>query len=538
MAELFNNVLLKGATGQPIYPQTLMDNVYVQTAANGTVEGQQTLRQWLAQNYVGLSIQTATSLDSITDPKQNIIYFIPDAKAEAGGYIEYIYTGNDDQGNPLYEAIGSTDLDLSDYVTQTELENALKNYYTKAEVDAKFIDTEQIKNYYTKDEADNKFIDTEQIANYQPKGDYQPAGDYYTEQEIGYSDTTKDATGSTPYTAENSVSKRIAEVEAQVDVLNTFMEGADTDYVLVTDLSSATAGADAANKKYATSISNQVGATWLSTTATKTQLDTLTTGGKDYTMPVEQKVMDVISTMSVDGATSENNWLFKAIAGLGFVTDSPADDPSTAPYIVASVDGFNYWWADSLAALAGGAQDPYAVKTKFGEFLNQDIAVADSVLTSFSMALATCDQTIQSDCEDIARNLSSFGLVYAVTYTNDMGGIGYQVSESTYALFEAVYDGTDTRLREAAVRAFYGALSDRTHDLNQQQGNERYMAREAGRLIGEDCLPSVTQTQAKAAVKNIIEDGNEPWELNEILLRFLAQHNFMYYEVIQEDTQA
>lgn len=83
----------------------------------------------------------------------------------------------------------------------------------------------------------------------------------------------------------------------------------------------------------------------MSTTADKTQLDTLTTGGKNYILPVEQKVMDVISTMGVEGATSTNNWLFKAVSAMGFVTSASAEDPSTAPYIKASVDGFNYWWA-------------------------------------------------------------------------------------------------------------------------------------------------------------------------------------------------
>lgn len=45
----YDNVLLRGATGQPIYPQTLLDNVYVAVnAADGTVDEQQTLRKWLA----------------------------------------------------------------------------------------------------------------------------------------------------------------------------------------------------------------------------------------------------------------------------------------------------------------------------------------------------------------------------------------------------------------------------------------------------------------------------------------------------------
>lgn len=54
---LYNNVLLKGASGLPIYPQTLMDNVFVTVGTDGTVTNQQTLREWLAANYVGLSIQ-------------------------------------------------------------------------------------------------------------------------------------------------------------------------------------------------------------------------------------------------------------------------------------------------------------------------------------------------------------------------------------------------------------------------------------------------------------------------------------------------
>lgn len=75
----------------------------------------------------------------------------------------------------------------------------------------------------------------------------------------------------------------------------------------------------------------------------------LTVGTPHYTNPIAYQVMQTITAMGDDSdPSSATNWLFDAIAGLGFVTDSPADDPGTAPYIVASTAGFGYWFNQTL----------------------------------------------------------------------------------------------------------------------------------------------------------------------------------------------
>lgn len=57
----------------------------------------------------------------------NIIYLVPRSESEESNvYDEYIYTNND------WEKIGSTDIDLSGYVTTSDLNTALSNYTTTA----------------------------------------------------------------------------------------------------------------------------------------------------------------------------------------------------------------------------------------------------------------------------------------------------------------------------------------------------------------------------------------------------------------------
>lgn len=67
-----------------------------------------------------------------------ILFLKPDSNSEAGAYIEYITIRSGAEGAYTYtwEAIGSTRMDLSDYVTNSALASALEPYAKTAEVEA------------------------------------------------------------------------------------------------------------------------------------------------------------------------------------------------------------------------------------------------------------------------------------------------------------------------------------------------------------------------------------------------------------------
>lgn len=62
------------------------------------------------------------------------LYLVADENAESGTHVEYI-TVQDGEGYK-WEAIGTTAIDLADYVTEKELENILKDYELKANLKA------------------------------------------------------------------------------------------------------------------------------------------------------------------------------------------------------------------------------------------------------------------------------------------------------------------------------------------------------------------------------------------------------------------
>lgn len=65
------------------------------------------------------------STSAITDPQSNVLYLIgPSATASGDLYEEYIYANNE------FVKIGDTSIDLSDYVTSTELATTLNDYVT------------------------------------------------------------------------------------------------------------------------------------------------------------------------------------------------------------------------------------------------------------------------------------------------------------------------------------------------------------------------------------------------------------------------
>ena len=82
----------------------------------------QTYTKAEVNNLIGqiqtVSIQVVQALPSVGQP--NIIYLVPSTSAsQANVYDEYIYTNN------AWEKIGNTDIDLSGYVTTSDLETAL-----------------------------------------------------------------------------------------------------------------------------------------------------------------------------------------------------------------------------------------------------------------------------------------------------------------------------------------------------------------------------------------------------------------------------
>lgn len=67
-----------------------------------------------------------------------ILYLVPNSNAESGEYLEYITIRSGEEGAYTYkmEQIGSTKMDLADYVTEDELANILKDYELKANLKA------------------------------------------------------------------------------------------------------------------------------------------------------------------------------------------------------------------------------------------------------------------------------------------------------------------------------------------------------------------------------------------------------------------
>lgn len=89
-----------------------------------------------ALTTAGLTREVVSELPT-TGIKLNTIYLVPDADAEAGTYIEYLYVGELGEGGTgsveNFEPIGSTKTDLSGYVTTEALSTTLEGYTTDAE---------------------------------------------------------------------------------------------------------------------------------------------------------------------------------------------------------------------------------------------------------------------------------------------------------------------------------------------------------------------------------------------------------------------
>ena len=81
------------------------------------------------ENFSSLSRKIIETLPDISEADPNIIYMVPkSASLVSNVYDEYMLI------EEAWELIGSTAVDLSDYVTKGELTNALDDYATKDEL--------------------------------------------------------------------------------------------------------------------------------------------------------------------------------------------------------------------------------------------------------------------------------------------------------------------------------------------------------------------------------------------------------------------
>ena len=89
-----------------------------------------------------IHFEFAASTSDVQDPQSNVIYLIGPSGTGADQYEEYVYANNQ------WKKIGDTSIDLSNYATTTDLQNAINtamatlqqyavdNFYQKSEVDA------------------------------------------------------------------------------------------------------------------------------------------------------------------------------------------------------------------------------------------------------------------------------------------------------------------------------------------------------------------------------------------------------------------
>lgn len=134
-------------------------------------------------------------LPDVDEPTNKYIYLTKiDTATGDDKYKEWIWSG-------AWECIGETSLDLSEYVTETELAEALEPYATKNFVSAgyqekgNYVSASELEDYYTKTETEGKIAEalegyiTEDEADrkYQPSGDYLSANaldNYYNKGEV------------------------------------------------------------------------------------------------------------------------------------------------------------------------------------------------------------------------------------------------------------------------------------------------------------------------------------------------------------------
>ena len=139
----------KDTTGELIDSGVLLDSLATQAWVTEQLGG-----------ITGVTFQIVASYEELPTIGENgVIYLVPNGKTGNNAYDEYIWVTSDGTGK--YEKIGSTEVDLSDY-------------YTKEQVDGKFLQqttfNTTIANYYTKDDSDGRYYTQDYITtNYYTK---------------------------------------------------------------------------------------------------------------------------------------------------------------------------------------------------------------------------------------------------------------------------------------------------------------------------------------------------------------------------------
>lgn len=155
MAEM--NIRFKDKAGNYLYPKTKIGNVMLSDGTALDLSKYATMAQ-LNEALAGLphiKKQVVDELPLISEADENTLYLVPaDKVGDNNILLEYLLIDG------TWEMVGSTQTDLTGYVTETALGSALsgkadKNTtYTKSEVDSALGGKADAGNTYTKNEVD------------------------------------------------------------------------------------------------------------------------------------------------------------------------------------------------------------------------------------------------------------------------------------------------------------------------------------------------------------------------------------------------
>lgn len=116
------------------------------------------------------------------EPSNKYIYLVKVDGVTPDSYYEWIWQENE---NPQWQCIGTTSLDLTEYVTETELATTLQDYATNDYVSANYaLKTEIPSDFYTKQEVND--IVEPFITSAEADSRYQLKGEYLTEADIAH----------------------------------------------------------------------------------------------------------------------------------------------------------------------------------------------------------------------------------------------------------------------------------------------------------------------------------------------------------------
>ena len=111
----YNVIQMKNKAGVPLFPKTKIN----------LVEGAEAFVNELIANQIHMNVQKVDSLESVTAPKENVIYLVAKEGEEGNVHNEYIYT------NGKFELIGDTAVSLAGYATEEFVSTAISNKVTE-----------------------------------------------------------------------------------------------------------------------------------------------------------------------------------------------------------------------------------------------------------------------------------------------------------------------------------------------------------------------------------------------------------------------